>query len=64
MNVEMLDCVWMFQYRDAEDHYVPIQMDGSEDGTPFIHMMYPGWNAEVQIFPARLAAFLPVYMAY
>lgn len=22
-----------------QDHYVPIQMDGSEDGTPFIHMM-------------------------
>ena len=26
----------------VEDHYVPIQMDGSEDSTPFIHMMWHG----------------------
>ncbi|CAK9001281.1 unnamed protein product [Durusdinium trenchii] len=25
--------------QNYQDHYVPIQMDGSEDGTPFIHMM-------------------------
>ncbi|CAJ1449213.1 unnamed protein product [Effrenium voratum] len=25
--------------QDYQDHYVPIQMDGSEDHTPFIHLM-------------------------